>query len=315
MELWEIRVEIPAGSADGTELSMLESGSGGWTLYEDGASGRAWIVGIFGSKAEAGSRWRELRPALPAAPLGECSPRRRADENWARSHRAHFKAWEFGRLHWVPVWERGAFRLPDGHSVLWLDPGMAFGTGNHETTRLCIERLVEFEAGLAGGAAAARSLRVLDAGCGSGILALSAARLGFLNVIGFDCDPEAVRVSRRNARLNGLSGRVRFSAADLADGLRGAKSGIVLANIQADVLVRHSRELAAAVAPGGLLEMSGILAAEVGVVRRAFADSAPGWPFDSRSLGEWCDACLRRPAPALRHEKRSGVVRVRNSSM
>src|SRR5271165_3803487 len=274
MELWEIRVEIPAGSADGTELSMLESGSGGWTLYEDGASGRAWIVGIFGSKAEAGSRWRELRPALPAAPLGECSPRRRADENWARSHRAHFKAWEFGRLHWVPVWERGAFRLPDGHSVLVLDPG-----------------------------------------CGSGILALSAARLGFLNVIGFDCDPEAVRVSRRNARLNGLSGRVRFSAADLADGLRGAKSGIVLANIQADVLVRHSRELAAAVAPGGLLEMSGILAAEVGVVRRAFADSAPGWPFDSRSLGEWCDACLRRPAPALRHEKRSGVVRVRNSSM
>jgi len=71
----------------------------------------------------------------------------------------------------------------------------------------------------------------------------------------------------------------------------------------------------AAVAPGGLLELSGILAAEIGEVREAFGSAAPGWAFDSRVLGEWCDACLRRPARGRRQENRSGVVRVKNSSM
>jgi ribosomal protein L11 methyltransferase len=155
--------------------------------------------------------------------------------------------------------------------------------------------LVEFEAGIAGGAAAHGDIRVVDAGCGSGILALSAALLGFRDVSGFDSDAQAVRISRENAEFNRLSGRVRFSTASLAQGLAGGKAGLVLANIQSDVLVRHSRELAAAVSAGGVLEMSGILAAEIGAVRGAFAAAAPGWSFDSRVLGEWCDACLRRP--------------------
>jgi ribosomal protein L11 methyltransferase len=304
MELWEIKAEIPAGAAEETELALLESGSGGWTLLEDAVGGRAWIVGIFSAEAEARSRWAELRPALPVAPLGGPRARRLPDADWANSYRDHFKAWSFGRLHWVPVWEREAFRLPAGHSVLWLDPGMAFGTGNHETTRLCIERLVEFEAGLFGGAAAAGDIRVVDAGCGSGILALSAALLGFSNVSGFDSDAEAVRISCENAELNGLSARVRFSTASLPQGLGGGGAGLVLANIQADVLVRHSRELAAAVAPGGVLEMSGILAAEIAGVRSAFAEAAPGWAFDSRVLGEWCDGCLRRPP--LREIRKTG---------
>jgi ribosomal protein L11 methyltransferase len=176
--------------------------------------------------------------------------------------------------------------------VLWLDPGLAFGTGNHETTRLCIERLVAFEseAGPLGG------LSVVDAGCGSGILALSALLLGFREVSGFDNDPEAVRVSLENADLNGVSGRVRFTVAGLPDGLGGVEAAVVLANIQADILVRHCRDLAAAVSPGGMLAMSGILAAEIGTVRDAFSAATPGWSFESRILGEWCDACLRRPA-------------------
>jgi ribosomal protein L11 methyltransferase len=192
----------------------------------------------------------------------------------------------------VPVWDRGTFRLPAGHSIVWLDPGLAFGTGNHETTRLCIERLVEFEAAVDGH----EGIRVLDAGCGSGILALSACCLGFRDVTGFDNDPEAVRVSIENAELNGVSGRVRFMTAGLPEGLGAVQAGIVLANIQADVLIRYSSELAAAVAPGGMLAMSGILSDEIGTVRSAFTAAAPGWSFDSRILGEWCDACLRRPA-------------------
>src|SRR5277367_953322 len=146
MDLWEIRVEIPSGMVEQTDLALLESGVAGWTLVEDALAKRAWIVGIFEGQEEAVSNWRELRPALSAEITENPHPRLLPDADWKNSYKAHFKAWTFGRLHWVPVWEREAFQLPPGHSVVWLDPGLAFGTGNHETTRLCIERLVEFDA-------------------------------------------------------------------------------------------------------------------------------------------------------------------------
>jgi ribosomal protein L11 methyltransferase len=294
MELWEARVEISPDAAEATDLALQESGFEGWSLLEDAVAKRAWIVGIFQGEAEALARWSELRPALPAAPEWKFTPRKLPDADWKNSYRDHFKAWAFGRLHWVPVWERETYVLPAGHSVLWLDPGMAFGTGNHETTRLCIERLVEFEEGLEAGGRAAAQLKVVDAGCGSGILALSASLLGFRDVSGFDNDPEAVRVSLENADLNALASAVRFETAGLPDGL-GGEAGVILANIQADILIRNASALVEAVAPGGLLAMSGILAAESGAVRRVFEAAAPGWTVDSRVLGEWSDLSLARP--------------------
>jgi ribosomal protein L11 methyltransferase len=293
MDLWEIRQEVPSDCAEQTDLALLESGVAGWTLVEDALAKRAWIVGIFEGEEEAKSRWAELRPTLPASITGNPRPQRLPDADWKNSYKAHFKAWEFGRLHWVPVWERETFRIPSGHSVVWLDPGLAFGTGNHETTRLCIERLVEFEAARGSG----MEIRVLDAGCGSGILALSATRLGFRDVTGFDNDPEAIRVSIENAELNGISGKVRFLTAGLPEGLGKGGAGVVLANIQSDILIRFSSDLVSAVAPGGMLAMSGILATEIGAVRAAFTAVAAGWSFESRTLGEWCDACLFRPGP------------------
>jgi ribosomal protein L11 methyltransferase len=293
MNLWQSKTEIPATAADAVELALLESGYGGWSLLEDAVAKRSWIVGIFQGEAEAAARWSELKAALPDVAIGAFLPRRLADADWKTSYRDHFKAWTFGRLHWVPVWERPTFSVPPGDSVLWLDPGMAFGTGNHETTRLCIERLVEFESELSGGAA---DLSVIDAGCGSGILALSACLLGFGDVSGFDHDPEAVRVSFENAELNGLSARIRFAAAGLPEALGSVPAGVVLANIQSDILALHAGALARAVAPGGLLAMSGILASEVDRVRSAFAPVAPDWDSRSRVLGAWCDLALRRPA-------------------
>lgn len=293
MDLWEIRVEVPSGRSEETDLALLESGVAGWMLMEDALAKRAWIVGIFEGEEEAVSRWEELRPSLSESISGTPLPRRLPDSDWKNSYKAHFKAWTFGKLHWVPVWERATFELPPRHSVVWLDPGLAFGTGNHETTRLCIERLVEFEA--AGGSR--EGIRVLDAGCGSGILALSAVRLGYRNVAAFDNDPEAIRVSIENAELNGISGKVEFMTAGLPEGLGDGGAGIVLANIQSDILIRFSGDFVSAVAPGGMLAMSGILATEINAVRAAFSAVAPGWPFDSRTLGEWCDACLFRPGP------------------
>lgn len=292
MELTEIKVEIAAGAANAADEVLLELGVEGWSVLEDAIARRAWIVGIFAGESEARSRWGELDGLLAPAGivrLGGVEERPLGDRDWKDSYKAHFKAWRFGKLHWVPVWERTSFALPKGEAVLWLDPGLAFGTGNHETTRLCVERLVTLaeKHGVTG--------NVVDAGCGSGILALSAALLGYREIVGFDNDAEAVRVSEENAALNGLTGKVEFFTGDLISGLANRRAAVLLANIQADVLMRFAGELLAAVKPGGTLILSGILAVERDVVRSAFSSAAPGWAVDSRVMGEWSDVVLTRP--------------------
>ncbi len=294
MHLFELKTEIAPAAVDATDDVLLELGVEGWSLLQDVIIGRAWIVGIFASAEEARTRWVELAPMLPAA-AAPAAPVERAlgDQDWRDSYKAHFKAWRCGRLHWVPVWERATHAVGAGETAIWLDPGLAFGTGNHETTRLCVERLV------ARAEAAGTSGRVIDAGCGSGILALSALRLGWRDVAGFDNDAEAVRVSEENAALNDLAGAVRFATADLVTGLpAGTRAEVVLANIQADVLMRFVPELTGAVAPGGLLVLSGILAHENAAVRAAFAPATAGWAVEHREMGEWSDVALTRPGGA-----------------
>jgi ribosomal protein L11 methyltransferase len=295
--LCEIKVEISPAAVELADELLLGLGFSNWSVLEDVIVQRAWIAGVCATTAEAEAQWLDVRAFLAgggATPMGEPVYRELGDADWRDSYKAHFHAWQFGRLHWVPVWERETFRLPPGDAVLWLDPGLAFGTGNHETTRLCVERLVNHaeEHGTGG--------RVVDAGCGSGILALSAALLGFTDVSGFDNDPEAVRISEENAALNGLSGRVHFRAADLIGGLANQSSRVdlLLANIQADVLMRFAKELVGAVAPGGTLVLSGILAGENGQVRMAFEAHASQWTLNARVMGEWSDVVLTRPKPS-----------------
>lgn len=292
MSLFEIKTEIPAALASMADETLLEGGCENWSILEDIIAKRAWVVGIGADEKDLGAQWDSVSAQLAVAgvtSLGDPVRRALADTDWRDSYKAHFHAWQFGRLHWVPVWEREKFKLPPGDAVLWLDPGLAFGTGNHETTRLCVERLVAL--------CAARGTqgRVIDAGCGSGILALSAALLGYRDIAGFDNDSEAVRVSEENAALNGLAGRVAFSVGDLVTGLAGRTGDVVLANIQADVLMRFASELIAAVAPGGTLVLSGILAGENEKVCAVFSAAAPGWPVDFRVMGEWSDVVLTRP--------------------
>lgn len=290
MAMHEIKIEVAPGAVPALEDLLAEREEQRLMVLEDRPSGRAWVTGYFETREAALAVWGEFAPALdPEWIAAEPEVRALADADWKDSYKAHFKASSFGPLHWVPVWERGTFHVPAGGKALWLDPGMAFGTGNHETTRLVAERLVAFAAdkGTSG--------RVIDAGCGSGILALSAALLGFGRVAGFDNDPEAIRVSEENAALNGLTGRVAFSVGDLTTGWKQATAELVLANIQSDVLLRFTRELLGAVAPGGRLVLSGILERERESVRAAFAAAAPGWRVESRSLGEWSDVQLARP--------------------
>lgn len=289
--LFEIKTEIAPSAVDQIDDLLLELGLENWSLLQDVIINRAWLVGIFPDADAARASWHELAPLLPAEAVATTPVERDlADQDWRDSYKAHFKAWRCGRLHWVPVWERATHPLAAGETAIWLDPGLAFGTGNHETTRLCVERLV----------ARAESRgprgRVIDAGCGSGILALSAVRLGWTDVSGFDNDPEAVCVSDENAALNDLAGAVRFTTADLVTGLPpGTQADIVLANIQADVLMRFVSELVNAIAPGGLLVLSGILARENDQVRAVFSAATSGWAMEHTLMGEWSDIALTRP--------------------
>ncbi len=299
MALVEFKIEISPAAVEAADNALLEHGSGNWSVLEDVIVRRAWLVGLGPDELTIWKEWQELESVLTAVgvvPLQAVERRELGDADWRDSYKAHFHAWQFGRLHWVPVWERPSFVLPAGHAVLWLDPGLAFGTGNHETTRLCVERLVALGGAASGSGSRPPSERsVIDAGCGSGILALSAALLGFGPIEGFDNDPEAVRVSEENATLNGLSGRVRFRVGDLVTGLASRQADIILANIQADVLMRFARELLGAVAPAGTLVLSGILAGENEAVRAAFSRVATGWTIDFRVMGEWSDVVLTRP--------------------
>lgn len=286
----EASLSIPFSSVDAVDEYLLEAGDARWMVLQDVILGEAKLVGVFDAEAEVRDSWAVLvKGNSELASLDQPQVRVLADQDWRDSYKAHFKASTFGRLHWVPVWEREQYSLPPGDAVIWLDPGLAFGTGNHETTRLCCERLVALAQRVQPGT------RVIDAGCGSGILALSAVQLGYRQVEGFDNDAEAIRVSEENAALNGLIGRVHFFVDDLDSGLRGKTARVVLANIQADILMRFSDQLLASVEKGGALVLSGILAREIDQVRAHFEARAQGWLSESRVLGEWADLLLRRP--------------------
>ncbi|MEZ5275710.1 MAG: 50S ribosomal protein L11 methyltransferase [Opitutaceae bacterium] len=288
MAIHECRVAVRAELGADLEDFLNENEESGWMLIEDPVAGLAVLKGFFESKDEATRAWSGLADRVkPFLKPGDPVFSELADQDWRLSYREHFKAWHSGPIHWVPVWERESYAVPPGDVAVWLDPGMAFGTGNHETTRLCLNRLIAFDRSRWAGSA------VIDAGCGSGILAISAARLGFGRVRGFDLDPEAVVIARKNADLNGLADRLVFSEGDLESGLAGVPADVVLANILSDVLVRFADRLIQSVLPGGVLVLSGILSSELPEVRAAFRELAPNAPIESATLGEWADLLIR----------------------
>ena len=198
--------------------------------------------------------------------LADISERDVDEEDWAEAWKEHFDVARFGeRIVVVPAWR--AFDPTPADVVLTLDPGMAFGTGQHETTRMCLETL---ERAVQPGA------RVLDAGCGSGILALVAAKLGAREVYAVDVDEDCARIALRNAEMNGVDGRVRVGQGSVGaawpfDQPPGGRFDVVVANIVAGTIVELAGELAAALAPGGRLIASGIIGERESEVIDAFA--------------------------------------------
>ena len=213
----------------------------------------------------------------PAAPpqfslLGE--------EDWATSWKAHFKPLAVGqRLLVTPSWETGG--QDEERAIIVLDPGMAFGTGGHETTRLCLECL---EGLLVPAPPALSTVKILDLGTGSGILAIAAAKLGAMQIDAVDIDPQAVVVAEENCTLNKVAKQISCSSTPLEQ--LGDGYGIILANILAEELVRMAPGIVSRMAPGGSLILSGILAEREELVRNGF-DPFPLSFEASLAAGEW----------------------------
>jgi ribosomal protein L11 methyltransferase len=288
----ELRTGIPDEMADPLEDYFCETESPYWGIMQKEITDPYELFGIFPDEATASAALAALREDFKSLPedfeLTEI-----VDADWQNAYKEFVKPWSDRQLHWIPLWERHRLTAPEGSAVVYLDAGMAFGTGAHETTRLCARRLLDY---LEARPDALQTHDLIDAGCGSGVLALSASALKFQSIYGFDFDPEAIAVCHSNSEENPHLAKPEFVVADLEKGFAGGRQGdLVLANIQTDVLIPHCDPLVKGVKAGGTLALSGILTKELDQVRTHFTEQfAAQRPeakirIDSREDGEWGD--------------------------
>ena len=274
------------------EEHLCEWDASPWALLLNRFTNKGTLEGYFSDQQAATTAWGELQLVFADLPMRpEVS--QLEDRDWQEAYKEHFHPWQAGILHIVPTWCKESHFVPDGDKALYLDPGMAFGTGNHETTRLCITALTEF---LSERVDDPTNLSCVDAGCGSGILALSAKLLGFGQVQGLDLDPDAIRIAKENAAANALSVLPDFICADLANGIPADSADLLLANIQADVLCENCTALLAALRPGGTLCLSGVLAKEAREVEKVFVGQSDSLDTSVHAAlridGEWASITL-----------------------
>lgn len=243
--------------ADAADTPILEPAPGATPLWPSVA-----LAALYDAATDREALAAALRELLDAPAL---QPRFEdvADRAWEREWLKDFKPLRFGERLWVCP--GGQTPPPEARDavLLWLDPGLAFGTGTHATTALCLEWLDS--ATLAGA-------RVLDVGCGSGILAIAALLLGAEGAVGVDIDPQALLATRENAERNGVASRLAVRPADAPWGADAAERyAVVLANILAEPLIELAPRLAAATLPGGTVVLSGLLTEQAAAVTAAFA--------------------------------------------
>ena len=264
--------------SDAADDPVLEPLPGETPLWRDSC-----VTGLFDADTDMAALTRDLQqslrlPALPAHRVESLD-----DRAWEREWLNDFKPMRFGRRLWVFPVDATDTTDADDAIIIRLDPGLAFGTGTHATTALCLEKLD----GLA-----LSGTQVLDYGCGSGILAIGALLLGAAHATGYDIDPQAVTATMNNARQNQVDDRL---SSTLVGSELDVAYGVVVANILAKPLIELAAEIGARVKDGGTLILSGILESQADTVAQAYADR---FDFDVAATREgW--ACLsgtRRPA-------------------
>ncbi|MGH8214339.1 MAG: 50S ribosomal protein L11 methyltransferase [Rhodanobacteraceae bacterium] len=270
MSWLELQLTIDAATQPRAESALEELGASSVTLMDANADtpdeaaifeprpGEAplWqsltLLALFDADADRNGIVQALRDALPWLAADRIAFGEVADQDWQRAWMDRFHPMQFGRRLWIYPWNVEP-PSDDDAVIVRLDPGLAFGTGTHPTTALCLEWLdgIDLE-----------SKTVIDYGCGSGVLAIAALKLGATIAIGIDNDPQALTASRDNATRNGVGERLRLHAPDeLPDGTRG---GVLVANILSEPLHALAPRFAALCNRGASFGLSGILAGQEG---------------------------------------------------
>lgn len=281
---WLLTLTVARDMEEFASTLLFESGSTGIETLGEGEH-TLTLGAYFESRIDPG----DVKQALEAdfARQGQPSPTEVSvanvpDQDWMQKWKEGFEAVNVGERFIVsPSW-----KLPgDNHGriVIQIDPGMAFGTGTHETTRLCLEAIERYWKGGS----------LLDVGTGTGILAIAAAKLEpNSRVLAIDVDPQAVGVARENVAINGVLDLIELSQLQPRD-VAGHSFDVVVANLTAEVIIELTRDLANCLVGNGLLILSGILTEFEGDVERALAADSFS-VIDRREAGEWCALVARR---------------------
>lgn len=215
------------------------------------------IVGLFTEEINATDIVRTLQASFPTLC---CQVTHLADRDWTRTWLAHFRPLQFGDKLWVAPSEYPDWQAPQGAIILHLDPGLAFGTGTHPTTALCLQWLAQHPP---------LQQQVIDYGCGSGILGIAALLLGATRVWAVDHDPQALLSTQQNAQRNQVAERINpLLPEDWAQ--QNERGHLILANILAQPLIELAPQLRQFCLPGGQIVLSGLLTTQLSAVQQAY---------------------------------------------
>ena len=203
------------------------------------------------------------------------------DRVWEDEFKKDFHAMQFGKNLWIcPSWEKQA-QLPIGAVVVNMNPGLAFGTGTHQTTELCLQYL---------DANPPKNLNVIDYGCGTGILAIATAKLGAKSVLAIDNDPQAVHATRENVTHNQCENIITTMYCEEESDF--GKCDLLIANILTNPLIELVSLFAKLVRPNGLLVLSGILKKQIDMIVNCYAQYFSNLEISNKD--EWCRVCATR---------------------
>ncbi|MEK6288113.1 MAG: 50S ribosomal protein L11 methyltransferase [Acidobacteriota bacterium] len=285
---WLVTLDVSRDAEEEASALLFDLGSTGIVTLEESADavklGAYFDGAVNADDIKRGVEAEFARTGRRDA-LSSCSISPVPEQDWMQKWKEGFEAVEIGsRLVVAPSW-----KLPDkseGRVVIQIDPGMAFGTGTHETTRLCLEAIERYWHGGS----------LLDVGTGTGILAIAAAALAAgSRVVAIDVDPQAVGVARENVAINGVSGSIELIEGQPGHdlGLTGQAFDVVVANLTAEVIVALMAELAGCLAPEGLMILSGVLSELAEDVELSLG-AAGCRVIERRHAGEWCALIARR---------------------
>ena len=270
MAWWQLSIQCSAAELEQTEDILLELGAlsvsladakdeplyeplpGHTPVWQDSI-----VTGMFDSVHTPEQLYHDLSKRLPSHLIGSIRQDELEDQDWVQVYRDHFQPIQCGKKLWiVPSW----LEAPDPQAInIELDPGLAFGTGGHPTTALCLGWIAENNI---------QGKTVIDYGCGSGILAIAACKFGAEKVLGVDIDPQAIDASRQNAERNTIS-EAHFTLS-LPRQMDRSPVDLLIANILSGPLVQLAPDLAELVKPGGKILLSGILRDQANEIKSAY---------------------------------------------